>query len=86
MSENTNIQDKGSNTNERQYSALFSEGCRYLFSAIDESDKDSAFSCFFEGSKLDDADCIYYLGMCFEYGFGCEIDLEAAYITYQKTI
>lgn len=82
--------DENENTNDeneslvRTYSAPFAEGCRNLFGAVDEFDKESAFLNFFEGAKQNDSDCIYYLGMCFEYGFGCEVNLKSAFESYKK--
>ncbi len=67
----------------KKYSSVFTEGCKFLFDAQDETDKKNAFLCFMRGSEDSDIDCTYYLGMCYEYGFGTEIDLESAAITYK---
>ncbi len=67
----------------KKYSHTFNEGCRFLFEAQDEFDKKNAFLCFARGAEKGDLDCIYYLGMCYEYGFGCDVDLEAAAKTYK---
>lgn len=79
---NSDKEDK-KDSEKRQYSALFSEGCRHLFGAVDEDDKVSACNSFLEGAKIGDGDCTYYLGMCLEYGFGCDVDLESAYNMYK---
>ena len=66
----------------KKYSPTFNEGCRFLFDAQDEFDKKNAFMCFLRGHEDGDLDCTYYLGMCYEYGFGCDVDLELAVLTY----
>ena len=70
------------NTN-KKYSTIFSEGTRFLFEAQDEFDKSNAFLCFSRGAENNDLDCIYYLGMCYEYGFGCDVNLKKAAETYR---
>lgn len=67
----------------KKYSSTFNEGTRFLFEAQDENDKRNAFLCFLRGSENGDIDCTYYLGMCYEYGFGCDIDLSMAADTYK---
>ena len=78
------FQNNSKLNNSKKYSTVFVEGVKFLFDAQDEYDKKNAFLCFSRGAEDTDIDCLYYLGMCYEYGFGCKVDLEEAVRAYRS--
>lgn len=52
----------------------FKLGCMYFLGYGCEKNEKSAFKCFLNGAIKRDIGCIYCLGICFEHGYGCNIN------------
>ena len=49
-----------------------------------EIDKDKAFQLLEERVEEQDSEAMWMLGLCYEYGMGCEQDIEKAELLYKR--
>lgn len=64
----------------------FKLGCMYFFGYGCKKDEKAAFDCFIKGSTSKDYGCIYCLGICFEHGYGCDVNYRLSAALYAMII
>ena len=62
--------------------ALFSTAVRLVY----RRKHDEAFRLFSVLSRMDEGQAVYYLGMCYEFGIGTEVDRNRAYSYYGRAV
>lgn len=63
--------------------ALVERGLSLFSSETSREERHQAYRCFREAAEMADPDGMFYLGLCFEFGYGIEADFQQAVQCYQ---